>query len=77
MKLVLVDDRSQLLDTDTCGKFQLYFYKNLFNLENNSKILQHEKLTEKAIDILLNEIFTLNQNENKRRVHEFSEQRDI
>ena len=77
MKLTLVDDQLQQLDTDICGKFQLYFYKNLFDLEKNSKILQHEKLTKKTIDILLNEIFTLDQNGNEKRVHEFSEQVDI
>ena len=53
---------------------QLYFYKNLLDPEKNSKILQHEKLTKKTIDILLNEIFTLDQNENERRVREFSKQ---
>ena len=31
----------------------------------------------KTIDILLNEIFTLDQNENERRMREFSEQADI
>ena len=65
MKLTLIDDQLQQLDTDTCGKFQLYFYKNLLNPEKNSKIPQHEGLTKKTVDILLNEIFTLNQNENE------------
>ena len=47
LKLMLVDDQLQQLDTDTYGKFQLYFYKNLLDPEKNSKILQHEKLTKK------------------------------
>ena len=77
MKLTLVDDQLQQLDTDTCEKFQLYFYKSLFNPEKNSKILQHEKLTKKTVEILLNEIFTLDQNENKKRVLKFSDQAGI
>ena len=79
LKLMLVDDQLQQLDTDTYGKFQLYFYKNLLDPEKNSKILQHEKLTKKKknVKILLNEIFTLDQNDNERRAHEFSEQAGI
>ena len=49
LKLMLVDDQLQQLDTDTYGKFQLYFYKNLLDPEKNSKILQHEKLTKKKM----------------------------
>ena len=52
LKLMLVDDQLQQLDTDIYGKFQLYFYKNLFDPEKNSKILQHEKLTKKKKKML-------------------------
>ena len=47
MKLVLTYDELQEINTDTCGKFQLYFYKNLFDPLKNSKIQEHEKLTKK------------------------------
>ena len=77
MKLTLVGDQLQQLDTDTCAKFQLYFYKNLFDSEKNSNIQQDEKLTKKATEILLIEIFTLDQNENEQRIREFSEQVNI
>ena len=48
MKLVLTYDELQEINTDTCGKFQLYFYKNLFDPLKNSKIQEHEKLTKKS-----------------------------
>ena len=32
MKTILLDDQLQELTTDTCGIFQLYFYKSLFDL---------------------------------------------
>ena len=32
MKIILLDDQLQELTTDTCGIFQLYIYKNLFDL---------------------------------------------
>ena len=47
MKLVLTYDELQEINTGTCGKFQLYFYKNLFHPLKNSKIQENEKLTKK------------------------------
>ena len=38
--------------------FQLYFYVNLFNLLESSTIIHPEKLNEKTIEVLLNEIFS-------------------
>ena len=38
----MVKDRIQDLDSSTCGIFQLYFYKNLFNPD--SKIQNESKL---------------------------------
>ena len=34
----IVEDRVQDLDSVTCGIFQIYFYDNLFNPDENSKI---------------------------------------
>ena len=48
MKLVLTYNELQEINTDTCRKFQLYFYKNLFDPLKNSKIQEHEKLTKKT-----------------------------
>ena len=55
----MVEDRVQDLDSVTCGIFQLYFYDNLFNPDENSKIQDKTKLNKKKIEILLNEIFVL------------------
>ena len=55
----MVEDRVQDLDSVTCGIFQLYFYDNLFNPDENSKIQDKTKLNKKMIEILLNEIFVL------------------
>ena len=55
----MVEDRVQDLDSVTCGIFQLYFYDNLFNPDENSKIQEKTKLNKKTIEILLNEIFVL------------------
>ena len=47
LNLTMVDDELQKINTSTCGNFQHYFYKNLFDPEKNSKIQHHEKLTKK------------------------------
>ena len=71
---MLVDNTLQKLSTDTCENFQLYFYKNFFNPVKNSNILNHEHLTKKTLEILLNEILSTDQNNNERRVVKFSEE---
>ena len=63
MKTVLLDDQLQELTTDTCGMFQLFFYKNLFEPSADSKIMNDEFLTKRAFATLLNEIFLTNKEE--------------
>ena len=77
MTVVMVDDELQELCMDTCGVFQLYFYKNLFDPDENSKILPEEHLTNKTVETFLNEIFTKDKNENERRVSEFAKEHHI
>ena len=62
MTVLMVDDELQELYSDTCGVFQLYFYKHLFDPDENSKILLDEHLTKKTVETLLNEIFTEDKN---------------
>ena len=55
----MVEDRVQDLNSVTCGIFQLYFYDNLFNPNENSKIQDKAKLYKKTVEILLNELLIL------------------
>ena len=55
----MVEDRVQDLNSVTCGVFQLYFYDNLFNPNEDSKIQGKAKLNKRTIEILLNELFVL------------------
>ena len=77
MTVVMVDDELQELYSDTCGVFQLYFYKHLFDPDENSKILLDQHLTKKTVETLLNEIFTEDKNENERRISEFAKEHRI
>ena len=77
MTMVLVDDEIQEIYSDTCGLFQLYLYKNLFDPDENNNILNDEYLTKKTVETLLNEIFSRNKNKNKRKIAEFAEEYNI
>ena len=47
MKIIIVEDQLQEFTTGTCRVFQLYFYKNLFNPLDDSKIINDEFLSKK------------------------------
>ena len=49
---MLVDEIQEIY-LETCSLFQLYFYKNLFDPDENSKILNDEHLTKKTIKAML------------------------
>ena len=69
----MVEDRVQDLNSSTCGIFQLYFYDNLFNPNENSKIQGNTKLTKRTIETLLYELFPLdNKNNNKQKREQYT-----
>ena len=59
----MVEDRVQNLDSVTCGIFQLYFYDNLFNWNENSKIPDKARLNKRTIETLLNELYVFDDQE--------------
>ena len=69
MKITLWDDQLQEFTTDTCGIFQSYFYKNLFDPVSDSKIIDDEFLTKKTVATLLNEIFSTNKEMNEEEMN--------
>ena len=69
----MVEDRLQDLNSSTCGIFQLYFYDNLFNPDENSKIQDNTKLAKKTVEILLNDLFTLDdQDSNEQKMEQYA-----
>ena len=74
----MVEERLQDLDYSTCGIFQLYFYDNLFDPDENSKLQYSKKLTRKTVKTLLNELFVLNkQDANEQKMREYANDLDI
>ena len=72
----MVEDRIQDLDSSTCGIFQIYFYGNLFNPDENSKIQGETKLNKKTVEMLLNELFSLDDKENEIKMEEYAEKQE-
>ena len=72
-----VDDQLQRIETDTCGIFQLYFYYNLFNPLKSSSIIESASLGRNTIEKLLNEIFSLDRDNNEKTVSQFALEHNI
>ena len=69
----MLEDRLQNLDSSTCGIFQLYFYDNLFSPNENSNIQNDTKLTKRTVETLLNELFTLDdQDTNEQKMEKYA-----
>ena len=74
----MVEDRVQDLDSATCGIFQIYFYDNLINPDQNSKIQDKKQLDKKPVEILLNELFALDDQEtNEEIIKQYANRRNI
>ena len=72
LNIWMVEDRLQDLDSSTCGIFQIFFYENLFNPLETSKLHGETKLNKKTVETLLNEIFTMDDRENEIKMEEYA-----
>ena len=77
MNILIVELPVQELTSSTCGLFQLYFYKDIFDPEEKSKLINHETLNKRTIEAILNEIFTTGVNENEQVIENFKEEYDL
>ena len=77
VNILMVEDRLQDLNTSTSGVFQIYFYKNLFDPGEESKINGETQLTKKTVETLLNEIFTLDDVKNELKMNELADDLNI
>ena len=73
----MLEDPIQKPTTVTCGPFQLYFYENLFFPDKNSKLHSYGKLTNIAIEILFNHLFTLNPENNEQTINKYIKHQQI
>ena len=77
MNILVLENSVQNLLRSSCGPFQLYFYKNLFDPDERSKILDHQKLIKNTLETIINEIFSTDINENEYLVKNFKEEYNL
>ena len=74
----MVKDRIQDLDSNRCGIFQLHFYevsiKIRINPDKNSKIQNENKLKKNTVEMLLNELYSLDDKENEIKMEEYADE---
>ena len=63
--------------TSTCGLFQLYFYKILFDRDKKSEIFNHQTLNKNTLETIINDIFSTDINENEYLVTNFKEEYEL
>ena len=73
MKILILKNQIQDLTSPNCGQFQLYFYKNLFDPDEKSKVTSHTTLNKGILETIINEIFSTDINENEYIVKDFKE----
>ena len=55
-----------MIEKDTCGMYQIYFYVNVVNPLENSSIINEKILNKRTIEELLNKTLSIDrQNENR------------
>ena len=53
------------------------FYKNQFDPDEKSKILEHENLNKKTLETIINEIFFTDVDENEHIIKNFKKEYDL
>ena len=59
MNNLILENSIQDIICSNCGEFQLYFYKNLFDPDEKSKILNHQTLNESTLETIIMKFFQL------------------
>ena len=73
----LLQQPVQDLTSSNCGIFQLYFYKTLFEPNKKSKIINHENLKKRTIEVIFNETFSTDVNENEYLIKKFKDEYNL
>ena len=77
MNILILEQPVQDLTSSNCGIFQLYFYKNLFDPNVKSKIINHENLNKWTIEVIFNEIFPTDVNENEYVIQKYKDEHNL
>ena len=76
MNILILENTVQNVAAPNCGLFQIYFYKNLFDPEQRSKIVNYENLNKTTIETIFNEIFSTDIHEDEHLTKKLREKYD-
>ena len=71
--LIILQTQLQDENSSTCGNFNLYFLKHLFDPLKTSSVIECKKLNETTLEILFSEIFSVDIEENEKKIKLFSD----
>ena len=77
MNVLILENSIQDIISSNCGEFQLYFYKNLFDPDEKSKILSHQTLNKSTLETIINKIFSTDVGENEQMTKNFKEEYEL
>ena len=77
MNILILENSIQDIISPNCREFQLYFYKNLFDPDEKSKILSHQTLNKSTLEAIINEIFPTDVDENEHIIKNFKEEYEL
>ena len=77
MNLLILENDIQDLICPNCREFQLYFYKNLFDPDERSKIQSHQTLNKSTLETIINEIFSTDVDENEHLIKKSKEEYEL
>ena len=77
MNILISENNIEDIISSNCGIFQTHFYKNLFDPEEKSKIINHKNLNKKTIETIINEIFSTDVDENEHLIEKFKDEYDL
>ena len=77
MNVLILENSIQDLISPNCGEFQLCFYKDLFDPDETSKILNHQTLNKSTLETIINETFSTDVAENEHIVNNFKEEYEL
>ena len=77
MNILILENQNQDLVSPNCGESQLYFYKNLFDPDEKSKMLSHGTLNKSTLETIINEIVSTDINGNEHIIKNFKEEYEL
>ena len=77
MNVIILENSIQDIISSNCREFRLYFYKNLFDTDEKSKIASHQILNKSTLETIINEIFSTDVDENEHIIKNFKEEHEL